>query len=157
MEAAEARLAQARTGVAEAQATVLATRSAPQQVSMAKSQASAAEARGSMGIATSATLLARYRQMYTNILGANVNPYNLQSRIWLDRLRSALMARGSDMATATDRSRALTFYFVQRQAAMLSFIDIFRLLGGIFVLLLPLISLTKAPGAGKSETSSTVH
>jgi membrane fusion protein (multidrug efflux system) len=43
--AAEARLAQARTGVDEARAAVEGTRSAPEQVSMSKSNAASAEAR----------------------------------------------------------------------------------------------------------------
>ena len=100
---------------------------------------------GSMGIATTTTLLARYRQVYTSVMGPHVNPYSLQSRLMLDRIRGAMMGRGVDVTTATSRSYALAFYMVQRQAAMRSFIDVFRLLGGIFVLILPLILLAKSP------------
>jgi len=47
--------------------------------------------------------------------------------------------------TATQRAYAALFGAVQRQAAMVSFVDLFRLLGGIFLLLLPLVLLMRRP------------
>jgi DHA2 family multidrug resistance protein len=104
---------------------------------------------GSMGIATSTTILARHRQMYDNLLGGHVNPYNLASRQMQTQIRAALMARGSDLVTATRRSYAMLFAMVERQSAMLSFIDVFRLLGAIFLVIIPLVWLMKSPRVRK--------
>jgi MFS transporter, DHA2 family, multidrug resistance protein len=112
---------------------------------------------GSMGIAVSATLLSRHRQMHTNILGAHVNPYDLQTQNRLRQLQAAMMAQGSDATTAARRAAALMFYTVERQAAMLSFIDVFRLLGIVFLFTLPLVMLMRSPRVGKQGESPGVH
>ena len=52
---------------------------------------------------------------------------------------------GSDPVTATQRAYAAVFGAVQRQASMVSFVHVFRLLGIIFLLLLPLVLLMRRP------------
>jgi len=100
---------------------------------------------GSMGIATATTLLARRQQSYFNVLGAHADPYSLQTRMLLEHLRAAFVARGSDLVTATEQARAALVGIVRRQAAMLSFIDVFRVLGVLFLILLPLLFVMKTP------------
>jgi DHA2 family multidrug resistance protein len=68
-----------------------------------------------------------------------------------------MMARGSDATTAARRAAALMFYTVERQAAMLSFIDVFRLLGIVFLLTLPLVMLMRSPRVGRRGESPGVH
>ena len=63
----------------------------------------------------------------------------------LDQLRGAFMARGADLATATERARAALYGMVQRQAMMLSFTDIFRWLAVLFVAMLPLLLMMRSP------------
>ena len=99
---------------------------------------------GSVGIATAATMLERNRQTYTNILGAHVTPYDHNSQQMIGGLQSMLTSAGIDPVTAGERSYAMVFGFVQRQAAMLSFIDLMRLFGIFFIILLPLLWLTRA-------------
>jgi MFS transporter, DHA2 family, multidrug resistance protein len=106
---------------------------------------------GSIGIATAATLLERYRQINTNILGANVTPYSPKTQLLMDQMRSGMMASGTDPVTATQRSYAMLFGMVQRQAAMLSFIHLMRLFGVLFVVIVPLILLAKPPRSGKRQ------
>jgi MFS transporter, DHA2 family, multidrug resistance protein len=106
---------------------------------------------GSIGIATAATLLERNRQMYTNILGAHISPYAPQTQQMLDQARSAMMASGSDPISASQRAQAFVFGMVQRQSTMLSFASVFRLFGGLFFLIIPLIWLTKPPRTKKLE------
>lgn len=106
---------------------------------------------GSIGIATAATLLERHRQMYTNTLGEHVTAYGLQSQQMLNSIRSAMMARGSDPVTATEKAHAMLFGMVQQQATMLSFLDLMKIFGGLFILILPLIYLARSPHTGKSE------
>jgi MFS transporter, DHA2 family, multidrug resistance protein len=100
---------------------------------------------GSIGIAVTGTLLARHTQAYTNVLGAHVHPYSAEAQRLLESTRQGFLAAGSDPVTATQRAYAAVFGMVQRQATMVSFVGLFRLLGAIFVLLLPLILLMKRP------------
>ena len=60
-------------------------------------------------------------------------------------LKQSFVAAGSDPVTASQRAYAAMFGMVQRQATMVSFVDLFRLLGVMFLLLLPLILLMKRP------------
>jgi DHA2 family multidrug resistance protein len=109
---------------------------------------------GSMGIATSTTLLARYEQAHNNVLGAHVDLYSPQARALLARLRDAFLARGSDLATATRQAEAAVYQLVLRQSAMLSFADVFLLLAILFVVLLPLIFLMRSPRAGRGPVGA---
>jgi DHA2 family multidrug resistance protein len=103
---------------------------------------------GSIGIAMTGTLLARHGQATTNMLGANVTPYDATSQSMLAGLRQAFMAAGADITTATARANAALFGMVQRQATMVSFVGIFQLLGVLFVALIPLVLLMKRPRRG---------
>jgi DHA2 family multidrug resistance protein len=100
---------------------------------------------GSIGIAASTTMVARSKQVNINILGANVNPFNPQTRAMLEGLRNAFMGEGKDVATATRQAYAALFGMVQRQAAILAFLEAFRILGFIFLLVAPLLLLMKKP------------
>ena len=51
---------------------------------------------GSVGIATSTTLLARRAQIHTNFLGGHVDVYGLASRAELQGIAGALVQRGVD-------------------------------------------------------------
>ncbi|HWC00966.1 MAG TPA: DHA2 family efflux MFS transporter permease subunit [Bryobacteraceae bacterium] len=100
---------------------------------------------GSIGIANANTYLFRREQMHINLLGANVNPYNPAADPLLNGLHGSLLERGQDAATATKQAYGAVFGMVQRQATMLSFNDTFRLLGVVFLLILPLLLLMKRP------------
>jgi len=100
---------------------------------------------GSIGIATTGTLLARKQQEFLNIMGAHVTPYSEAARSSLESARAGFIASGSDPFTATQRAYGAVFGAVQRQASMVAFVDVFRLLGIIFLLLLPLVLLMRRP------------
>jgi DHA2 family multidrug resistance protein len=100
---------------------------------------------GGIGIATTGTLLARRQQEYTNIMGSHVTPFSQAAQASLEAARRGFIAAGADPVTATHRAYAAVFGAVQRQAAMVSFVDLFRLLGWIFLLLLPLVLLMRRP------------
>ena len=100
---------------------------------------------GSVGIATTGTLLARHNQSTTALLGANVTIYDAASQSMLYQMRARFMAGGADAVTATNRAYAALFGLVQRQAAMVSFVGIFQLLGILFIALVPLVLLMKRP------------
>jgi MFS transporter, DHA2 family, multidrug resistance protein len=103
---------------------------------------------GSVGIAVTGTLLARQQQVYVNVLGANVDDYSATTRTAFEAARNGFMARGADITTATQRAYASLFGTVQQQASMVAFVQVFWLLGVIFLLLLPLILVMKRPRSG---------
>lgn len=100
---------------------------------------------GSMGIAFATTYLERRSQLHINVLGRHVDLYGAQSRQMIDGVRGALMARGADAATATQQAHGAVFGVVQRQASMLSFLDTFRAMAVIFLMLLPLLVIMRRP------------
>ena len=55
------------------------------------------------------------------------------------------MRGGADITTVAQRAYASLFANVQRQASMVAFVSVFRMLGVIFLLLLPLVLLMKKP------------
>jgi DHA2 family multidrug resistance protein len=103
---------------------------------------------GSIGIATATTLLARRQQVHFQALGAHFDPYDSRANAFLDGLKRAYMAAGADPITAAQRAAAGAIGLVQRQAAMLSFVDVFRILAWSFVIVGPLVFLMKAPKKG---------
>jgi DHA2 family multidrug resistance protein len=103
---------------------------------------------GSVGIATTGTLIARHNQSLTSLFGANVTPYSPAAQRALAGLRAAFIARGDDSFTASSRAYTSLFGLVQRQATMVSFVGIFQMLGVLFIALLPLVLLMKRPQRG---------
>ena len=100
---------------------------------------------GGAGIAVVQTMLARQRQVHTSVLVSHVTGYDLGSQQFLAGLKSAFIARGSDAATAVERSYGAAFGVVQRQAAMMAFVDVFWGMGLVFIVLLPLILVMRKP------------
>ncbi len=100
---------------------------------------------GSTGIAFATTYLERRSQEHINVLGRHVNVYSVQAQQMISGIRGALMGRGVDAATAARQAQGTLFGMVQRQAAMLSFLDTFRLLAFVFIAMLPLLLLMRRP------------
>jgi DHA2 family multidrug resistance protein len=100
---------------------------------------------GSIGIATTGSLLARKQQAFINILGGHVDPYSPATQAALESAKRTMISGGADPTSATHRAYAMLFGTVQRQASMAAFIDLFRLLAIFFLLMLPLVLLMRRP------------
>jgi len=85
---------------------------------------------GSIGIAAVTTLTSRFQQVHINRLGEHVTIYS--PNVW------------HGFGTSS-KGVAQLFGMVQRQAAILSYLDVFWLLGAIFLALVPLVFLTRKP------------
>jgi DHA2 family multidrug resistance protein len=103
---------------------------------------------GSMGIAGVTTMFARRQQTFTDILSAHVTPYNLGTQLMSHGMQSIFRAQGADPTTAYHKAYVGLFGMVERQAVMLAFIDVFRLLAVMFLVIIPLVLLMKRPGKG---------
>ncbi|MBZ5589348.1 MAG: DHA2 family efflux MFS transporter permease subunit [Acidobacteriia bacterium] len=100
---------------------------------------------GSIGIATTQTLLDRFRQGQVNILGGHVSAYGPGTRMTIETWRRMFVAHGSHPTTATQQAHVLVWGMVQRQAAMVAYLDVFRVLALLLLLAIPLVFLLKKP------------
>ena len=103
---------------------------------------------GSVGIAVTGSLLARKAQAYVSVFGANVDAYSPAAQGAFESAKNMFIARGADITTATERAYASLFGSVQQQASMVAFVWLFRMLGVIFLLLVPLVLVMKKPRGG---------
>ena len=108
---------------------------------------------GSIGIAFATTYLARQQQVHQSILAAHVDPLNPVAQNTIGALSAAMQAGGADSTLAMRRGYAAIQGMVQRQATMLSFLDTFRFMAIVFVLVLPLLLLLRK-ARGKADVAA---
>jgi DHA2 family multidrug resistance protein len=109
---------------------------------------------GSIGIAMTGTMLQRHQQAMTTTLGAHVTPYDPAAQSMFTQARAAFMAAGADAVTATNRAYAAMAGTVQRQAAIVSFVGLFQLLGILFLVLIPLVFIMQRPKSGRGPAGA---
>jgi len=98
---------------------------------------------GSCGIAIMTTFLARRSQMHQNRLVANITAGDPKTRETLQQMQAWFQAHGADSYTAARKGLAAVYGMVQRQAAMLSFVEAFWVMGVMFLVMLPFIVLLR--------------
>jgi len=103
---------------------------------------------GGIGISGVSTLVARYSQKHINLLGANVTAYNPKATALLSQLQAGMRAHGSGSTTAARQSYIQMFGLIERQATMLSYVDVFQLLALIFLVMIPVVMIMKRPAQG---------
>jgi DHA2 family multidrug resistance protein len=94
---------------------------------------------GSIGIAIVQTLQARHTQAHINYLGAHITPFDPQAVQMMNQMSGTAGQQGSAVAM---------FRMIQAQAAMLSFVDVFRILAVLFLMMVPLLLIMKRPKKG---------
>jgi len=99
----------------------------------------------SVGIATVTTLLERRTQVHESQLMEHVNVYSSAYRNTLNGLHTVFVSGGKSAADATVRAQAMIGGMVQKQAAMLAFVDNFKLLGVVFLVVIPILLMLKRP------------
>jgi len=97
----------------------------------------------SVGISFITTWVARRSQMHQSVLVAHVTPYDLWPEQALAQGRAMLFHEGSDWVTAGRQSMGLIYRAVQQQAALLSFIEAFRVMGFLFLAIIPLVLMMR--------------
>jgi MFS transporter, DHA2 family, multidrug resistance protein len=98
---------------------------------------------GSFGIATMTTFLARRNQMHQNQLVSHVTYYDLRTQMALQGMKSWFQIHGSNSVEAAKKSLGAIYGMVQQQAAMLSFVEAFWVMGLIFMAMIPLLFLLR--------------
>jgi MFS transporter, DHA2 family, multidrug resistance protein len=107
----------------------------------------------SVGISFVTTWVARRSQLHQSILAAHVTPYSLQTQTFLRQTRGYFVLQGSDLTTGGRRSVAALYGMVERQAALLSFVEAFRIMGIVFIAIVPLVLLMKKTKSGGRPTA----
>jgi DHA2 family multidrug resistance protein len=97
----------------------------------------------SVGISFVTTWVARRSQFHQSVLVAHVTPYSLPLQQSLAQGRAMLFRHGSDWVTARRQSAGLLYGIVQQQAALLSFVEAFRIMGFLFLAIIPLVFLMR--------------
>src|SRR6516164_9334681 len=99
----------------------------------------------SVGIATVTTMLERRAQFHIARLMEHVNAMSATVRNTLNGFTAVLISNGATAPDAAGRAHGMVYGMVQRQAAMLAFVDNFKMLGVIFFAVIPVLLLLKRP------------
>jgi DHA2 family multidrug resistance protein len=109
----------------------------------------------SMGVSFVTTLIARRSQLHQAVLAGD-----LSVRRSLERLgqgQALYLRHGSDPVTAGRQALGSLYRTLAQQASLLSFIDVFRILGWLFLLTVPLVLLTRRPRMAERGAPAAVH
>jgi MFS transporter, DHA2 family, multidrug resistance protein len=107
---------------------------------------------GSIGIAILDTYIARREQANQVLLIRHVTPYSWQTNQMLQQLQHAFMAAHGSAVGALHQAQAELYAIVQQQAAVLSYLDAFWLVGAVLVAMVPLVLLLRKPRQGAAAT-----
>jgi len=107
----------------------------------------------SMGVSFVTTWIARRSQFNQTLLAAQVTDTSPFARQALEQARAMFLRGGSDPATASRRALAMLYGAVQQQATLLSFLSVFRLMGILFLLIIPMVFIIRRP-KGKRPAGS---
>jgi DHA2 family multidrug resistance protein len=98
---------------------------------------------GSFGIATMTTFLARRNQVHQNQLVSNITPFDVRPQMALQGMKSWFQTHGYNSVDAARKSLGAIYGMLQQQAAMLSFVEAFWVMGVIFLCMAPLLLLLR--------------
>src|SRR6202048_172928 len=101
----------------------------------------------SVGIATVTALLQSRTQFHQAKLMEHVNKMNPAFMNMTNGTAMKLVSRGSSLSQAAAQAQGMVYGLVQRQAAMLAFLDNFKILGIVFFAVIPILLLMKKPRA----------
>ncbi len=100
---------------------------------------------GSIGIAMMTTMLARRQQMHQSRLVEHIHPGQPHVSALLHQFTQFFVLKGSDPVTASRQAYGAMFGQVQQHAAMLSFVEAFKVMGIVFLVMIPMVALLKDP------------
>ncbi|MCL2659809.1 MAG: DHA2 family efflux MFS transporter permease subunit [Acidobacteriaceae bacterium] len=109
---------------------------------------------GSVGIATATAMLVRKGQVHQSYLAANLTGTDSTTTGMIQGLQSKLLFAGSDAVTALHMAMGSVYRMLGEQASLLAYVDIFRLIGFLSLLCIPIVLLfegVKHHSGGHSE------
>jgi len=109
---------------------------------------------GSFGVALITTFMARRNMMHRSDLVAKLDINNPDVINRVNGLEHSFAAKGMDTHKALNTGYQLLDYTVTRQAATLSYMDVFLYLGILFLICVPFVLMVKAKKAAKLDPSA---
>lgn len=117
----------------------------------------------SVGVSFVTTNIARRSQFHQQVLAANITPESL-FRPEFQSLAAMLRQRGFNATAAAHGAQSIFYQKMMQQAALLSYVESFRLMGILFLAIIPLIALMRrakhhepAPGSSEAADSSATQ
>lgn len=99
---------------------------------------------GSMGVALSQTMLAQRQQFHQSRLIEHVAPSDLGYQQSIDAMTRFFEAQGSNATDAASQATAWVGQTLQRQVDLLAYIDVFRTLAIVAMLLIPIAAVLRS-------------
>ena len=127
----------------------------PQETGYATSLYSVSRNIGSsMGISFVTTWVTRRSQFHQSILASHVTATSRMSQQAMQQLTGVIQHSGVDRVTASQRAGALIYQTMQQQAALLSYVDVFQIMGILFLIVIPLVFFMKRPSHARAITDA---
>jgi MFS transporter, DHA2 family, multidrug resistance protein len=99
----------------------------------------------SVGIATVTTMLDRRTQFHLARLTERISDYSAAYHNTLHGTQTRLVAAGSSLSQASAQAHGMIYSILQRQAAMMAFLDNFKILGIVFFAVIPVFLFMRKP------------
>jgi len=109
---------------------------------------------GSVGIAASTTLLARFAQANQNSLVAHATAYDIAYQEKLANLLQGLLHRGYDVVSAQKLALLSMYATVREQAGILAYNQTYWVLGLAFLAVAPMLFLLRRPKEGRGTVAA---
>jgi len=103
---------------------------------------------GSLGISAIAVIVSRRAQYHQSVLSAHTSQYDPAFQQSVAGLTQTFHTLGSDMTHATQMAHQMLYGAMQRQAAMLGYIDAITIFGLIAIMMVPAAFLMQKPVKG---------
>jgi DHA2 family multidrug resistance protein len=112
---------------------------------------------GSFGVAMITTFLAKQNMLHRNDLVSklDINDPTVQQRV--HNLQQGFMAKGMTPDVALNSGYKALDYIVTKQAAVLSYMDVFLYLGVLFLVCVPFVLFVKANKGNKVDLGEAMH
>jgi DHA2 family multidrug resistance protein len=108
----------------------------------------------SMGVSFATTAVARRSQFHQNVLSSHLSAASIRTQQALEHMSQLMQQRGFDSVTAGEKAHALLYKMLQQQAALLSYVDVFHIMGILFLAIVPLILFMRRTGGKLPAVSS---
>jgi DHA2 family multidrug resistance protein len=112
---------------------------------------------GSSGIAICTTLIARREQFHQQVLIGHLSPLDPTYQSTVAGMKQLLITKGADPVRAAAQAQGMIYGSMQQQAAMLSFNEVFWVLGALFLTVIPLMFFMRKIGPVKGGAVAIDH
>jgi len=110
---------------------------------------------GTIGIATVETMLAQRQQFHQARLVETLNPLNPVYTAGLGRITRGLIGHGQSVVAAPQEALTQLYGTLERQSAMLSYVDVFYTLMIVIFASIPLLVFMRRPSRGEVRRDAT--